>query len=137
MFGSSIMNISENTDSDPILTWINSEWPVKVQEKDWKSGAKLLRLFVNHIKTNEGIPVIHQQDIRNKAEFLLNNLSEMELDAAAQCVSAIDHANARLDSTHTFGSGFKSTLEPAELKSIKRRYQRIKCRSAGSESVEP
>lgn len=121
---------------DPILEWINSEWTGKVQEKDWKSGAKLLRLFVNHIKTNEGIPLIYQQDIRDKAEYLLNNLNVMELDAAAQCVSAIDHANGKLDSTHTFGAGFKSSLEPAELKSIKRRYQRIKCRSTGSESVE-
>ena len=121
---------------DPILTWIESEWTLKVQEKDWKSGAKLLRLFVNHTKTNEGIPVIHQKDIRDKAQVLLDAINSMELDAAAQCVSAIDHANARLDSTHSFGSGFKSTLEPAELKAIQRKYKRVKCRIASPEPTD-
>jgi len=53
----------------------------------------------------------------------------MELDAAAQCVSAIDHAQRYLDSTHSFGSGFKSTLDPAELKTIQRKYKRVKCRA--------
>ena len=122
---------------DPILYWIESEWTLKILEKDWKSGAKLLRLFVNHVKTNEGIPLIHQKDIRDKAESLLKELSTMELDAAAQCVSAIDHANARLDSTHSFGSGFKSTLEPAELKSIRAKYKRVKCRATNSEPTDP
>lgn len=121
---------------DPILSWIEIEWTIKVQEKDWKSGAKLLRLFVNHVKTNEGIPIIHQKDIRSKAETLLSRLSDMDLDAAAQCISAIDHANARLDSTHSFGSGFRSTLEPAELKAIQRKYKRVACRAASSESKE-
>ena len=121
---------------DPILTWIESEWTLKVLEKDWKSGAKLLRLFVNHVKTPEGIPLIHQKDIRDKAQTLLDAINSMELDAAAQCVSSIDHANARLDSTHSFGAGFKSTLDSAELKAIQRKYKRVKCRATGSESVQ-
>ena len=118
---------------DPILTWIESEWTLKVLEKDWKSGAKLLRLFVNHVKTPEGIPLIHQKDIREKAELLLNQISSMDLDAASQCVSSIDHANARLDSTHSFGAGFKSTLNAAEFKAIQRKYKRVKCRATNTE----
>jgi hypothetical protein len=113
---------------DPILTWIESEWTLKVQEKDWKSGAKLLRLFVNHTK---------KKDIRDKAQVLLDAINSMELDAAVQCVSSIDHANRNLDSTHSFGAGFKSTLDPAELKAIQRKYRRVKCRAANSEPTDP
>ena len=124
------MNIS---DKDLVLEFLNGIWYTKSIEKDWKSLAKILRLLVNHVKTPEGIPIIHQKDIRMKAETLLCKLSEMELDAAAQCVSAIDHANARLDSTHSFGSGFKSTLDAAELKAIQHKYKRVKCRVASPE----
>ena len=122
---------------DPILTWIESEWTTKVLEKDWKSGAKLLRLFVNHVKTPEGIPLIHQKDIRDKAQTLLDAINSMELDAASQCVSSIDHAQRYLDSTHSFGAGFRSTLQPEELKAIQRKYRRVKCRATNSEPADP
>jgi hypothetical protein len=125
------MNVTKSED-DPILTWIKREWFEKYLGKDWKSLAKLLRLFVNHVKTPEGIPPIHQPDIRNRAESLLNEINSMDLDAAAQCVSAIDHANGKLDSTHSFGAGFKSVLQPDELKVIQRKYKRVACRATGS-----
>lgn len=130
------MNVSENGE-DIVLAWIKSEWDVKSGENNWKACAKLLRLFVNHVKTNEGIPIIHQQEIRDKASTLMENLGSMELDAAAQCVSSIDHANARLDSTHSFGTSFKTGLDPDELAAIKRKYRRVACRSTGTEPVKP
>jgi hypothetical protein len=130
------MNISKN-DDDEILDYIEISWSQKSLEKDWKSCAKLLRLFVNHVKTPEGIPLIHQKDTRDKAQTLLDAINSMELDAASQCVSSIDHAQRYLDSTHSFGAGFRSTLQPEELKAIQRKYRRVKCRATGSESVEP
>jgi hypothetical protein len=120
------MNLSQQPTDDPILVWIESEWVIKSEEKDQKSRAKLLRLLVNHVKTTEGIPAPFQPGIRNKVNVLLNELKAMEIDEAAQCISAIDHAKNRLDSTSDFGSGLRAQLGDAEKREIRRTYKSLK-----------
>ena len=111
---------------DTIIIWIELKWIDATEKKDNKGRAKLLRLLVNHIKTPEGIPTEHQKGIRDKVKTLLNELDVMETDEAAQCVSAIDHANKRLDSTSDFGSGLRAKLGDAEKSQIQRKYKRLK-----------
>jgi uncharacterized tellurite resistance protein B-like protein len=111
---------------DTIIIWIELKWIDATEKKDNKSRAKLLRLLVNHIKTPEGIPAEHQKSIRDKVKTLLNELYVMDADEAAQCVSAIDHANKRLDSTSDFGSGLRAKLGDAEKSQIQRKYKRLK-----------
>lgn len=120
-----MVNMSHETKKDAILIWIESEW---LNKKDHKSRAKLLRLLVNHIKTPEGIPPEHQKGIRDKVKTLLNELNVMDHKDAAQCVSAIDHANKRLDSTSDFGSGLRAKLGDAEKSQIQRKYKPLKLR---------
>ena len=121
-----IMNLNQQLSDDPVLIWIESEWLIKTEEKDQKSRAKLLRLLVNHIKTTEGIPVSFQQGVRDKVNVLLNDLKEMEIDEAAQCISAIDHATNRLDSTSDFGSGLRAKLGADEKREIRKSYKSLK-----------
>jgi hypothetical protein len=120
------MNLQPRHSEDPILVWIESEWIIKTEEKDQKSRAKLLRLLVNHVKTIEGIPAPFQQGIRNKVNVLLSDLEVMEIDEAAQCISAIDHATNRLDSTSEFGAGLRAKLGDAEKREIRRTYKSLK-----------
>jgi hypothetical protein len=101
---------------------------IKTEEKDQKSRAKLLRLLVNHVKTAEGIPASFQSGIRDKVNVLLSELKFMEIDEAAQCVSAIDHAKNRLDSTSDFGAGLRAKLGDAEKREIRRTYKSLKLR---------
>jgi hypothetical protein len=125
------MNISQESPSDAILVWIESEWIIKSEEKDQKSRAKLLRLLVNHVKTPEGIPLEHQKGIREKVNVLLSELYAMEIEEAAQCVSSIDHAKKRLDSTSDFGSGLRAKLGEDEKRKIRRAYKPVRLTAQG------
>jgi hypothetical protein len=129
------MNLHPQHSDDPVLAWIESEWLIKTEEKDQKSRAKLLRLLVNHVKTVEGIPLLFQEDIRNKVNVLLNELGTMEIDEAAQCVSSIDHAKKRLDSTSDFGAGLRAQLGSAEKREIRRTYKSLKLGPKNPESA--
>jgi hypothetical protein len=129
------MNLNMQHSDDPVLAWIESEWLIKTEEKDQKSRAKLLRLLVNHVKTVEGIPGPFQEGIRDKVNVLLNELKVMEIDEAAQCVSAIDHAKKRLDSTNDFGAGLRAKLGDDEKREIRRTYKSLKLGPKNPEQV--
>jgi uncharacterized tellurite resistance protein B-like protein len=119
---------------DQIVEFLEGLWFTKSIEKDYKSLAKILRLLVNHIKTPEGIPTEHQKSIRDKVKALLNELYVMDTDESTQCVSAIDHANKRLDSTSDFGSGLRAKLGDAEKSQIQRKYKRLKLSPSDTQS---
>lgn len=127
------MNLNEENIDDPILSWVESEWIVATNEKDFKAHAKILRLLVSHVKSSEGIPQEFQKSVRDKVNYLAEQLEFMEFDQATQCVSCIHDARKKLDSVSEFGAGLKATLSREERAKIRKRSKPV---SLGTTSVK-
>lgn len=101
-----------------VLHWIENRWInadlSESNEDKWKEMGKLLRLLVNHVKTSEGIPKGHQENIKQKADYLLSSLPCMSVKDGATCVSAIDHARSYLETTSEYGSGLRAGLSDSD-----------------------
>jgi hypothetical protein len=108
--------MSGSSNTDPILSKIQSGWKLACADKKFKKGAKWLRLFVQYTKTSAGVPEEFQPRAQEMIDFLVKELDNIDDKSTPDVILAIKFARRQLKTRVAYGSGFSQTLTDEERK---------------------
>lgn len=127
--------------SDAIISWILECWTLSKKEyeelpekKKLNSLAKQLRIFVNQVKTKNGIPPESKKIAAEMAQFIESEVIKIPWDErgiAHSVALSVQYARKHLGNTTIQGSAIKGNLSRADRSRV-RKLVKLKLPASGS-----